>query len=99
MPFASIAVTLAPVDSTRVSPGNDAVESTAATLIALSPDAGEPSMYGFVPLLPADATTMMPASTALFDASASAVSFVPHGEPSDMFTTSMSCGPAQASAL
>src|SRR6266849_220840 len=44
MPFASIAVTFVPVDSARLTPGNVAVESTAATLIALSPDAGEPVM-------------------------------------------------------
>src|SRR5262249_17137753 len=70
IPFALIAVRVGPVLSATVAPGKLDVGSLAATLIAPLAVAGEPSTYGFWPLLPADATTMMPSLAALLDATA-----------------------------
>src|SRR5882672_6462983 len=97
-PLALMAFTVLVADSFRAAPGNEAVESTAATLIAFSPEAGDPVMYGFGPLFPAEATTTTPASTALVDASALASSTRPKDEPRDMFTTCMWFLTAQSSA-
>src|SRR5258706_131479 len=49
IPLASIALMLPLGESARASPGNDACESTAATLIALSPAPGDDVMYGAEP--------------------------------------------------
>src|SRR5262245_12855054 len=88
-PLASIAVEVVPVDSDTLAPGKPAVGSLAATLITFVPDAGEPVMYGFWPLLPADETTMMPSLAALDAATADGSSVLPNGEPRDMLMTSM----------
>src|SRR5882762_11998957 len=81
-----------------IAPANCGVGSLAATEIAPSAVAGEPVIYGLPPLLPAEATTITPALAALLAAIASAESFVPNGEPSDMLTTSMSLSTAHSRA-
>ena len=98
MPLASSAV-MPPVGvSASASPGYEACESIAATLIAFSPVLGLPATYGTVPEFPLEATTTMPAFTAFSDASASASSSVPKSAPSDMLITCMSCATAQSIA-
>src|SRR5215467_111924 len=89
MPLALIALEVVPVDSVMKAPGKPDVGSFAATLMTPVPEAGEPVMYGFWPLLPADATTMTPSLAALFEATADGSSALPNGEPSDMLMTSM----------
>src|SRR3989337_1578799 len=80
---------MGPPANVSVNPGNDGVESFAATRIAPVPAAGEPVMYWFAPLLPADATTTIPALATFVEATADALEGSPKGEPSDMLMTSM----------
>src|SRR5262249_49169319 len=89
MLLASIACTVGPPASAICAAGKPGVGSLAATLIAPLAVAGEPSMYGFGPLLPADATTMTPSLAALFDATAVGSSGPPYGDPRDMLIASM----------
>src|SRR5207247_387006 len=90
IPFALIVVSVAPVLRAIVAPGNDAVASSAATLIARAAMPGADTMYGEGPAFPAAATTIVPARAALFDASTLTSAVVPKSEPRDMLITSMS---------
>src|SRR5687768_63904 len=96
--FALMAVMVPAEPRFSVTPGNDSVLSTAATLIAPVPALGAPVMYWDAPLLPAEATTITPEAAALVDASADGSVDRPNGEPSDMLITSMSLSTAQSMA-
>ena len=88
-PFEFCAVIEPSVLIAMVAPGNELWASFAAMLMVPVPDAGEPVMYWFGPLLPAEETTIIPALATFVEATADASLAVPKGEPSDMLMTSM----------
>src|SRR5438034_2851606 len=69
IPFALIVVSVVPVLRAIVAPGNDAVASSAATLIARAAMPGADTMYGDGPAFPAAVSAIVPARTALCGAS------------------------------
>ncbi len=84
--------------SDSVTPGNAFVGSSAATLSAPAPEAGEPVMYGLAPSFPEAATTITPSFAAFVAAWAAGSSVEPNGEPSDRLITSMPFWTAQSIA-
>src|SRR5207247_9352184 len=83
IPFALIVVRVVPVLRAIVAPGNEAVASSAATLIARAAMPGEETMYGDGPAFPAADATSVPANAACLDASTVPSAALRNAEPSE----------------